>query len=111
MGKTKFKSGAVRDTQKGKPNLYESLSPLAVWRYGQYMAKASEKYGSDNWTKGIPIESYMASLERHLIKLKAELKYGIHIEEGVDHAAAIIFNIQGLIHEQEKQKYATKQPN
>ena len=103
----KFSTGSIRDSQEGKPNLYECLSPLAVWRYGLYMAKASAKYGEDNWTKGIPIESYMKSLERHLVKLKAELKYGIHIEEGVDHAAAIMFNIQGLIHELEKKKYET----
>lgn len=105
MSKTKFKTGAVRDTQEGKPNFYECMSPLAYWRYGLYMSKASAKYGEDNWTKGIPIESYIKSLERHLVKLKAELKYGITMEEGVDHAAAIMFNIMGLLHEQDKKKY------
>jgi hypothetical protein len=99
--KTKFKSGAVRDTQEGKPNLLESLSPFAIWRYGQYMAKASKKYGLNNWAKGIPIESYLASAERHLIKLKMQLKYGHDEEPGVDHAAALLFNVQGLLHEQE----------
>lgn len=99
-----FDTGAVRDAQDGKPNFYECLSPFAQWRYGLYMSKASAKYGEDNWTKGIPIDSYMKSLERHLLKLKAELKYGIELEPGVDHAAAIMFNIQGLMHEQEMQK-------
>ena len=62
-----------------------------MWRYGLYMNKAVSKYGADNWTKGIPIESYIQSLERHLLKLKMELKYGYTMEEG-DHASAIIFN-------------------
>ena len=104
MARTEFDTGAVRDTQEGKPNFYECISPLAMWRYGLYMDKASSKYGTDNWTKGIPIESYMMSLERHLLKLKAELKYGIEMEPGVDHLAAVIFNAQGLMHEQEMQK-------
>jgi len=103
--RTLFATGAQRDTQEGKPNFYECLSPFAQWRYGLYMAKASAKYGADNWTKGIPIESYIKSLERHLLKLKAQLKYGIEMEPGVDHAAAIMFNIQGLMHEQELAKW------
>jgi hypothetical protein len=100
---TKFDSGAIRDTQEGKPNFYECISPFAMWRYGLYMNKAASKYGADNWTKGIPIESYIQSLERHLLKLKMELKYGYTMEEG-DHASAIIFNAMGLIHEQEVAK-------
>lgn len=100
---TKFDSGAIRDTSEGKPNFYECMSPFAMWRYGEYMEKSAEKYGADNWTKGIPIESYMKSLERHLLKLKMELKYGFTKEEG-DHASAILFNIMGLIHQQEIEK-------
>lgn len=100
---TNFKSGAIRDSQEGKPNFYECMSPFAMWRYGEYMEKNAQKYGADNWTKGIPIESYMQSLERHLLKLKMELKYGYIKEEG-DHASAILFNIMGLIHEQEMAK-------
>ena len=102
--RTHFATGAQRDTQDGKPNFYECMSPFAYWRYGLYMDKASAKYGPDNWTKGIPIESYIKSLERHLVKLKAELKYGIELEPGIDHAAAIMFNIMGLMHEQEMAK-------
>lgn len=111
LGKTKFDTGAVRDKQDGKPNFYECMSPLAYWRYGEYMLKASAKYGPDNWTKGIPIESYIQSLERHLVKLKAELKYGIFMEKDVDHAAAIMFNVMGLMHEQEKQRFEIKNHN
>ena len=102
--KTHFDTGAQRDTQDGKPNFYECLSPFAIWRYGLYMAKASAKYGEWNWSKGIPVESYMKSLERHLVKLKMDLLYGHEEEPGVDHAAAILFNIQGLLHELEVTK-------
>jgi len=91
----------MRDTQDDKPNFLECLSPFALWRYGIYMAKASKKYGEWNWHKGIPMESYLKSLERHLHKLKMDFKYGHKMEPDVDHAAAIIFNIQGFMHEQE----------
>jgi len=101
---TTFETGAARDTQEGKPNFYECLSPFAVWRYGEYMAVASAKYGDGNWQKGIPIESYMKSLERHFLKLKMQLAYDYDAEPGVDHAAAIMFNVMGLMHVQELAK-------
>jgi hypothetical protein len=99
---TQFETGAIRDTQKDKPQFLECMSPFAMWRYGIYMEKASRKYGPDNWTKGIPKASYLESLERHLIKLKMEFKHGHVAEPGVDHAAAIMFNIMGFLHECEK---------
>jgi hypothetical protein len=98
-----FETGAIRDLDEGKPNFYECLSPFAQWRYGEYMAKKASKYGADNWTKGIPAEEYLKSLERHLLKLKMEHKYG-HVMESEDHASAIWFNIMGYIHEQEMLK-------
>lgn len=100
---SQFESGAVRDTQEGKPNFLECMSPFAMWRYGLYMKKSADKYGGDNWTKGIPMESYLASLERHLLKLKMEFKYD-HVMEDTGHAEAIMFNIMGFIHEQEMAK-------
>lgn len=109
MEVTNFESGAIRDTQEGKPNFYECMSPFAMWRYGLYMEKAAQKYGPDNWTKGIPIESYIKSLERHLLQLKMELKYG-YIMEDTDHASAVMFNIMGLIHQQEMEKLSTEPP-
>jgi hypothetical protein len=129
MSKTQFATGAVRDTQDGKPNFLECLSPFALWRYGKYMALASKRYGSDNWTKGIPRESYLASLERHLLKLKQEFKYNFFEcekcgnidfispvpevcpacgEVATDHAAALVFNIQGFLHEGELAKLKDK---
>jgi hypothetical protein len=106
-----FDSGAHRDVQEDKPDLLECLSPLAIWRYGQYMAQASKKYGPDNWTKGIPRESYLRSLERHLLQLKMMYKYGYTQEPGVDHAAAILFNIQGFLHEDEVERLKLRDGN
>lgn len=105
---TFFKSGAVRDSQEGKPNFLECLSPFAIYRYGRYMTRASSKYGTDNWTKGIPQASYLASLERHLLKLKMDFKYGHQMEPGVDHASAILFNIMGYLHEDELKRLNIK---
>jgi hypothetical protein len=108
--KTHFETGAVRDTQDGKPDFLECLSPLAVWRYGEYMAQASAKYGAGNWKKGIPVESYVKSLERHLLKLKMQLAYGYDLEPNVDHAAAIMFNAMGILHELEVDRLGVKRP-
>lgn len=102
--KTSFSSGAVRDTQEGKENYVECLSFLAMRRYGLYMAKVSKKYGEDNWRKGIPITSYEKSLLRHIHKHFANKYDGARLEPKVDHLAAARFNLDGLMHEEEKLK-------
>lgn len=103
-----FGTGAVRDSQVGKPDFLDCMSPFAMYRYGEYMAVASAKYGAGNWQHGIPVESYLRSLERHLLKLKMQVRYGYDAEPGVDHAAAIMFNIMGLLHEQEMQRLGVR---
>ena len=110
MSKTQFKTGAVRDTQEGKENYPECLSFLALRRYGLYMQKASAKYGEDNWRKGIPVKSYERSLMRHLQKYFANKYDGATLEPDVDHLAAAMFNLQGLMHELEKAAMSASLP-
>jgi len=103
MAITKYKTGAIRDKRQGKPNFLECMSPFAMWRYGEYMAKKAEKYGTGNWIKGIPQEDYLESAERHLLQLKMDFKYG-YIMEHSEHAEAVLFNIMGFIHEAEMKR-------
>lgn len=97
-----FKTGSVRDDQHDKEDYIESISWLTLKRYAQYMTKMSSKYGRGNWIKGIPIESYEQSLLRHIQKYLSNKYYGTNIEPEVDHLSATLFNLQGLIHEEEK---------
>lgn len=98
-----FDTGAKRVTS-GKEDYIESISWLALKRYAEYMDKMAERYGRGNWAKGIPIESYEGAIIRHMQKYIAKKYYDIDIEPNVDHEAAILFNIQGLIHEQEMKR-------
>ena len=99
-----FATGAKRITE-GKEDYIESLSWLALKRYAEYMDESAKRYGRGNWLKGIPIDSFEKSLVRHLQKYLCKKYYGIDLEPNVDHEAAMLFNIQGLMHEQEKAKY------
>ena len=98
-----FSTGAVRDDQDDKESYPESVSFLTLRRYARYMLKQSKKYGTGNWKKGIPTESYEDSLMRHLMKYFIHKQYNVQIEPDVDHLAAALFNLQGIIHNEEVQ--------
>lgn len=106
--KKKFATGAVRDIQEGKEDYIESVSWLALRRFALYMNDKASKYGIGNWIKGIPIESYESSLMRHLQKYFAEKYNGVDYEPDYDHLSAAMFNLQGIMHEQEKLKNGKK---
>ena len=104
----KFTTGAVRDDDSSKPDFIETVSWTAFRKFGEYMTSKKGRYGSGNFKKGIPIESYEQSLVRHLQKY-LENKY----EEGVqereeDHLSAMVFNIFGILHEQGRVDKASK---
>lgn len=102
---THFESGAIRDSQEGKEEYQEAISDLTLRRYALYMLSQAKKYGKGNWKKGISSESYSNSLDRHLNKYRIKKNWGIDIEPGVDHLSAALFNLQGLIHNEEMEKY------
>jgi hypothetical protein len=96
----KFESGAIRDNDDTKEDYVETLSWTALKRHAQYMTSKKSRYGSGNFKKGIPIESYEQSLVRHLQKYFAN-KYEDGTEEkDDDHLAAMLFNICGIMHEE-----------
>lgn len=98
-----FESGAQRSIGN-KEDYVETISFLALKRYAEYMTSQQERYGRGNWRKGIPIESYEQSLMRHLQKYFSNKYDGTNVEPDVDHLAAAWFNLQGLMHEEEKLK-------
>lgn len=93
----KFETGAVRGSG-GKFDFPEYISPHLLFRYAEWMKKSAEKYGAGNWKKGIPREEYFKSLCRHFFMVFMEETEGLKMEPESDHLAALIFNIQGLMH-------------
>lgn len=104
----KFKTGAIREDKahKSRPDL---ISPYFQERLGFVLAKGALIYGERNWEKGIPDESFLASLERHLVAYKQSINKGYskaNVEE--DHLAALAYNCMGLIHNEEIKKIQSK---
>jgi hypothetical protein len=85
-----FSSGAVRDTQEGKPR-YDLIPPVPMRRLADLYARGAEKYGEGNWTKGMPLSRYQASMERHLNAWKEG-------DREEDHLVAVIWNAMAIIH-------------
>jgi hypothetical protein len=101
---TKFESGAIRDTSSDKEDYIETISWLAMRRFAKYMTSKQSTYGPGNWKKGIPVESYERSALRHIQKYLANKYDGANLEPNEDHLAAALFNIFGILHEEETKK-------
>lgn len=104
MKVTKFKTGAIRDDQAGKIDFVETISFTAHHRYAKYMTSKKVKYGSGNFKKGIPTESYEQSLLRHIDKYFRNKYENGNDEPEEDHLAAARFNLDGLMHNEEQEK-------
>ena len=105
-----FKTGATRDTGKDKLEPHGFLSPEALHRFSEYMHKhRKQSDGSlrdpDNWKKGMPQEEYVKSLLRHAMDFWAVLEgqgnplYDTAESDPEEIACAIMFNVQGWLHE------------
>lgn len=105
-----FKTGAIRDNDDGKEDYIETISWRAMKRYAQYMTSKKKKYGSGNFKKGIPIESYERSLLRHIQKYLENKYEDGTTEVNEDHLSAMVFNIFGIMHEQEEPVATKEEP-
>lgn len=115
-----FDSGATRDTDTNKIDPEGALSPLVARRFAQYMRECQTRNvppgqtvrASDNWQKGIPLDSYAKSFARHgLDFLQLHDGYLAVDDKGepVTLEAAlcgILFNVQGYLFELLKPKAA-----
>ncbi len=107
----KFDSGATRDQDTTKFDYEGFLSPLVLVRFAAYMHEHRVQSdgslrASDNWQKGIPRDSYMKSLWRHLMTVWMHHRV-VPAEdcEGMEEAlCGVIFNAQGYLHEIMKAK-------
>jgi hypothetical protein len=131
-----FDTGATRDTQKEKLDFDGFFSPLALFEYAKYLHKhrlqTDGNYReSDNWQKGIPLDTYMKSDWRHFYALwalhRGYFVYEERTSDGVithvlpelpenknpdwtlvtikDALGGIIFNSMGYLHEHIKEEY------
>jgi hypothetical protein len=101
-----FSTGATRDTDEGKIDFEGFLSPYALEAYGKYMLKNQvqadgQLRAADNWQKGIPIDAYMKSGWRHWFSVWKKHRTN---QDNIEDLCAMIFNVQGLLHEKLKDK-------
>lgn len=87
--RTEFGTGAVRDMHTGKGEMW--LLPFnALLRLSRHYEAGAAKYGPMNWTKGIPVHSFMDSALRHISKYMCGC-------DDEDHLSAAAFNILGAM--------------
>ena len=99
-----FETGAFRDSEDAKLDYEGFLSPLVLQRYAEYMNKHrtmrdGSKRDSDNWQRGIPLSVYMKSAWRHFMALWMNHRKTNAPEPLQEALCAILFNIQGYLHE------------
>lgn len=105
-----FGTGATRDADTGKHDPEGFLSPLVIERFNAFMHKNRyQKDGSirdsDNWQKGIPLVAYMKSGWRHFLSWWKAHRSGQPLSEmQIDELCALLFNVQGYLHETLKAK-------
>ena len=99
-----FDSGATRNLSDDKFDFEGFLSPLALEEFAKYMhnhrLQADGKVrDSDNWQKGIDLDSYMKSMWRHFFDTWKQHRGLETPEDQITNLCAVIFNAQGMLHE------------
>ena len=100
-----FETGATRDSDDGKLDYEGFLSPLVLECFAKYMHEyrlrnvpsGSTIRASDNWQKGMPKSAYMKSLLRHVFEAWKQWRTTGGVD--LDVMNAILFNVQGFMHE------------
>lgn len=107
-----FESGATRNLDQSKPDMEGFTNPEVLYKFGEYMhAHRFQKDGSvrasDNWQKGIPLDVYIKSLDRHVLDLKRVHRGYVATNPDMGDApftieelcCAIMFNVMGYLKE------------
>lgn len=84
-----FSTGAVRDSVEGKGDMV-SIPWEAILRLSKHYERGAAHYGRWNYTKGIPVSSFIDSACRHIAKYQCGC-------DDEDHLAAAAFNILGAM--------------
>ena len=90
-----FSSGAKRDNDNDKPCVH-SFKAYTRLRFGYHMRIGASKYGDKNWELGMPTDQYFESVDRHLASY-------LNGDRSEDHLSAILFGIQGVILNEQKE--------
>lgn len=114
----KFESGATRSLDHTRDDPEGYLSPIVLDRFAEYMTKHriqedGNVRDSDNWQKGMPKETYAKGMWRHFLHFWTrhrgwkvrDAKAAADLEEDL---CAILFNVQGYLHEVIKKRYEGK---
>jgi len=85
-----FPTGAKRDSQDNKPR-FDLIDEKFLYNLAIHLKRGADKYGEDNWRKGIALSRYKASLLRHI--------YAIFLDEDPkeDHVSAVVFNLMAMV--------------
>ena len=100
-----FDTGATRDQDQDKFDPEGFLSPYALHAFQAYMHEHRKQSDgslrdSDNWQKGIPLDAYMKSMYRHFMDVwHNHRKTGLAREDIKTALCALLFNVQGMLHE------------
>ena len=89
-------TGAVRSASEGRGR-YDLLPGIVMDRLAKHLEKGAEKYGDNNWRKGMFVRRYLCSLLRHAFQIADG-------DETEDHLSAIVFNAGGIMDVREKIK-------
>ncbi len=104
-----FDTGATRNDDTNKPDYEGYLSPLVIESFGEYMLKHQwqadgKKRASDNWQKGFTFEVYMKSMWRHFMAVWKGHRGYSSSEKKIEDLNALLFNVQGYLHEELKRR-------
>jgi len=102
-----FETGATRSSEVGKHDFEGFLSPLTLERFAEYMSKHRIQADgtlrpSDNWQKGIPLDSYMKSMWRHFFEVWMSHRWTKDAVGQEEALCALLFNVMGYLHEMRK---------
>jgi hypothetical protein len=109
-----FDTGATRSPDSERIDPEGFLSPIVIERFCEYMAKHRRQpdgalRASDNWQKGLPLETYAKGLQRHQLHAWTrhrgfEVRDPQAAESIEEDLCAILFNASGYLFELLKDK-------
>lgn len=89
-----FETGSRRDTRDGKGR-FDLVPAVCMFRIAKHYQNGAKKYGDWNWTLGQPSSRYLDSAMRHLFNYA-------NGDRDEDHLAAVVFNVFGLMWNEER---------
>lgn len=97
----RWDTGATRDIDTDKLDFEGCLSTYVLEAFAEYMKSCSlladgTRRDSDNWQRGLPVDVYMKSMWRHFFAVWKSHRRG---EPNRTDLCALLFNVQGMLHE------------